>query len=97
MSIAEIADCQQSADSQTVEQLSDVCEQQVALQKNSGKVDTAHTLACKGDIAEAKRAISTQIQQTDSPNCKPYTTPDGTKSGIACKQEDGTWKIKTSQ
>jgi type II secretory pathway pseudopilin PulG len=33
--------------------------------------------------------------QKDSP-CKPYTTPNGIQSGTACKQKDGTWKIKST-
>ncbi|MFH0987243.1 MAG: J domain-containing protein, partial [Candidatus Micrarchaeota archaeon] len=45
----------------------------------------------RSDVAENK------IQEVivKKQNCQPYTTADGTQSGTACKQKDGTWKIKT--
>jgi|GEM_PF-6001560 len=36
-----------------------------------------------------------QEVKKDSQDCQPYTTPDGTQSGTACKLPNGTWKIKT--
>ena len=52
----------------------------------------------EGDVRQQSNAKSQGNPTTDAQQgaCKPYTTPDGTKSGIACKQKDGTWKIKTS-
>lgn len=50
--------------------------------------------SCPNDNTLYNADETTPTAATTS-NCKNYTTPDGKSSGTACRQENGTWEIKT--
>jgi TPR repeat protein len=70
---------------------------------DQGLVEAKHSLEIlqqPGQEQETKPSLAPQSQSNDNSadtpeECKPYTADDGT-AGIACKQADGKWKIKTS-
>lgn len=87
---------EQGNDSQTTAQPQQYEQQQDESRKAQESYD-AKAQRVQDSSEEGESAALPQADNNAQLPCKPYTTPDGVQSGIACQQADGTWRIKSSQ